>query len=515
MDLATLIRKGARDFAGNPAMLCDGTVLSYAELYQRVCKLDNALHGLGIAPGACVATLTDNSPETVEQILGVALGGRARCSLFTHNSPEVNAALLNDVGVSALLVQRRYYDAIAPHLDSVSGMRHVIVFDGEVPDGALDYEELLAAASATDRGVEVDAEEPQVIRFSAGTTGRPKPIMHSVRAWTAVGTEMQASLPAMTSEDRYLIAGPLTHSSIMTMPAVLAAGGSLLLLRAFDPDVFLKAIEEHRCTVTFGVPTMVQLAARHPSVAEFDLSTLRLFVYGGSPMTETASRQAREVFGEVLHQIYGQSEGAPLTHLPDEDHRARGGTWLRSAGKPSPNTVITVVDGDGKPLPQGEIGEIAAHTPTAFDAIWGNPEATKERKLSDGSILTKDMGYVDEHGYLFLTDRKEDMIISGGLNVWPAEVENALAAHPAVQEAGVVGIPHDKWGETPMALVVPVEGADVTEDELIQWTKDRLGSVKRVTLVRFGEELPKTGVGKVARRQVRDLYAPQSTEREG
>lgn len=514
MDLATLIRKGSRDFAGRPAVLCDGTVLSYAGLHRRACRLDNALHSLGVGPGECVATLADNSPETVEQIFGVALGGRVRCSLFTHNSPEVNATLLNDVGVSALLVQRRHYDALAPYLGSVSKLRHVIVFDGEVPEGVRDYEELLSAASTTDRGARTEAEEPQIIRFSAGTTGRPKPIVHSVRAWTAVGTEMQAALPEMSFEDRYLIAGPLTHSSIMTMPAVLAAGGSLMLLRAFDAAVFLRAIEEEGCTVTFGVPTMVQLAAQHPSAAEFDLSSLRLFVYGGSPMTETASRQARHVFGDVLHQIYGQSEGAPLTHLPDQDHRAQDGKWLRSAGKPTPNTVLTVVDSDGTPVPPGQVGEIAARTPTAFDWIWANPQETKERKLSDGSILTKDMGYVDEHGYLFLTDRKEDMIISGGLNVWPAEIENALAAHPAVREVGVVGIPHDKWGETPMALVVPVEGAEVTEGELIQWTKDRLGSVKRVTHVRFGEELPKTGVGKVARRQVRDLYAPKSPVQE-
>ncbi|KID28460.1 acyl-CoA synthetase (AMP-forming)/AMP-acid ligase II [Prauserella sp. Am3] len=511
MDLSRLIRRTAKQHAERPAIICDGTSQSYAEVYRRSCRLANALAGLGIDQGERVATLTDNSPEALELILGTALGGYVRSSLYTHNSVESNLYLLDLVGASVLIVQRQHYDAIEPHLGGARTVRHVLVLDGCAPTGALDYEELLAAASDEDRGTEMAPDVPQVIRFSAGTTGKPKGIMHSVQAWTGVGTEMATILPELTPEDTYLAGGPLSHATIMAVPAVIAAGGSIVVLRSFEPGVFLEAVERHRCTLTFGVPTMVQLAAQHPAARTTDLSSLRAVVYGGSPMTESALQEARSVFGDILRQLYGQSEGAPVTFLSPEDHTARGGKYLRSAGRPTVNTRLTIVGEDGEPLPQGEIGEIAFDNPSAFTEIWRDPDATRARKLPDGSVLTRDMGYVDEDGYLFITDRKEDMIISGGFNVWPAEVENALAAHPAVREAAVVGVPHDKWGETPMALVVLTPGAEASEDDLIAWTRDKLGPVKRVTRVRFGRELPKSGVGKVLRRSVREQYEEETS----
>ncbi|SFB49821.1 Acyl-CoA synthetase (AMP-forming)/AMP-acid ligase II [Amycolatopsis marina] len=511
MDLASLIRTGAKHYTDQPAIVCDGRSQSYAQVYRRSCKLDNALAGLGVQQGDRVATLTDNSPEALELVFGIALGGFVRASLYTHNSAELNRYLLDHIGATVLIVQRQHYDGIAPHLASARTVRHVLVLDGEVPSGVLDYEGLLAEASDGDRGLVLPPDAPQTIRFSAGTTGKPKGIMHSVRAWTGLGTETASILPELTSADCYLAAGPLAHATIMPVAGVLAAGGSVVVLRAFEPGEFLAAIERHRCTLTFGVPTMVQLAAQHPTAQRTELSSLRVFVYGGSPMTETALDEARAVFGDVMLQLYGQSEGAPVTCLPPGDHTAQGGRLLRSAGKPTANSRIRIVDEQGNELPEGEIGEIAFQTPSAFTEIWDDPAATSARRLPDGSVLSRDMGYLED-GYLFLTDRKEDMIISGGFNIWPAELENALVAHPAVREASVVGIPHDKWGETPLALVVLADGATATEDELIAWTRDRVGAVKRVTSVRFGTELPKTPVGKVLRRLVRDQYRPEATQ---
>ncbi|BBG02381.1 MULTISPECIES: AMP-binding protein [Pseudonocardia] len=508
MDLSTLIRSGAREHPEHIALRCDAVTLTYRDLHERSCRLDNALADLGVRAGDRVATLTDNSPESLELILGIALGGYVRASLYTHNTASTNVGLLNAIGATVLIAQRSQHDLIAPHLGAVAGLRHVIVLDGPAPDGVHAYDELLAAAAPGDRGVEPDPDAPQTIRFSAGTTGTPKGIVHSCRAWTGLGTETAAALMELGPDDTYLAAGPLAHATIMPVFGVLAAGGSVVVLRAFEPGAFLAAIERHRCTVTFGVPTMVQVAAAHPAAADTDVSSLRQFVYGGSPMTGKALTRAREVFGEVMLQLYGQSEVAPVTVLSPADHLAEGGRWLRSAGRATPNTRITIVDDQGDPVPTGAVGEVAAHNPTVFDGIWADPEATRARLLADGSVLTRDMGYLDEHGFLFLTDRKEDMIISGGFNIWPTEIENALAEHPAVREASVVGIPHDKWGETPLALVVSQPGTEVTEDELIAWTRERLGPVKRVTTVRFGTELPKTPVGKVLRREVRALHAP-------
>jgi acyl-CoA synthetase (AMP-forming)/AMP-acid ligase II len=241
----------------------------------------------------------------------------------------------------------------------------------------------------------------------------------------------------------------------------------------------------------------------HPAASHADVSSLRAVFYGAAPISERTLNDARSVWGDVMYQMYGQSEAVPLTVLTPAGHTQE---HIRSAGRPTANTVLRIVDENGEDVSPGEVGEIAARTPTAMAEIWRDPEATGARTLADGSILTRDMGYLDEDGYLFLADRKEDMIISGGFNIWPAELENALAEHPAVAQVAVVGVPNEKWGETPKAVVVLREGQSATEDELIDWTRERIGAVKRVTSVEFVEDLPKSGLGKVLRREVRAHY---------
>jgi acyl-CoA synthetase (AMP-forming)/AMP-acid ligase II len=220
--------------------------------------------------------------------------------------------------------------------------------------------------------------------------------------------------------------------------------------------------------------------------------------------------RAIELFGPVLYQMYGQSEAVPATMLLAHQHCPQGSErerrWMRSVGRPTPNTKITIVDEQLRPLPVDEIGEVAVATPGSMSGLWNDPEGTAARLLPDGSVLTRDMGRLDEDGFLYLADRKEDMIISGGYNIWPAELENAIASHPDVSEVCVVGVPHEKWGETPKAVVVLGEGSHVDPEELIEITRARVGSVQKVTSVEFVEALPKSGVGKVLRREVRDPY---------
>jgi acyl-CoA synthetase (AMP-forming)/AMP-acid ligase II len=215
--------------------------------------------------------------------------------------------------------------------------------------------------------------------------------------------------------------------------------------------------------------------------------------------------------------MYGQSEAVPATMLLAHQHCPHGSErerrWMRSVGRPTPNTKVTIVDEDGNPLPRGEIGEIAVSTPGAMSGLWNDPEGTAARLLPDGSVLTRDMGRLDEDGFLYLADRKEDMIISGGYNIWPAELENAIAAHPAVSEVCVVGVPHEKWGETPKAVVVLEAGAALDPADLIELTRERVGAVQKVTSVEVVDELPKSGVGKVLRREVRERYWADRSER--
>jgi acyl-CoA synthetase (AMP-forming)/AMP-acid ligase II len=510
MELSALIRAGARTHPHQVAVRCEDRSQTYADLYERSCRLANAIAATGVAPGERVATLGDNCLEAIEQLSGLALGGYVRSSLYSHNAPESNLYLLNLVEASALLIARKHYEALAPRLDEVASLRHVFVFDGQAPDAAIGYEAALAGAVAEDPGIALDPNAEHIVRFSAGTTGKPKGILHTVSAWTSVGSEMTLAMPPQSAEDRYLAAGPLAHAAALPVWATLGAGGTIVVMRAFDPERFLALVTQERCTTTFLVPTMIQMVVNHPDAADADLSSLRAVIYGAAPISERTLEQAHALWGQIMYQMYGQSEAVPLTVLPPGDHVVDGTSEqrqrLRSAGRPTPHTVIRILDPQGNGLPAGQIGEIAAKSPTAMAGIWRDPAATAERILADGSILTRDMGYIDEDGYVFLADRKEDMIISGGFNIWPAELENALASHPAVAGVAVVGVAHDKWGETPKAVVVLREGQIATELELIDWTREKLGAVKRVTSVDFVDDLPTTPLGKVLRRQVRDHY---------
>jgi acyl-CoA synthetase (AMP-forming)/AMP-acid ligase II len=510
MDITDFIRDVARERGDRPAVVCDGETLTYAELHERSCRLANALAELGLEPGERVATLGDNSPETLEQMSGVALGAYVRSSLYTHNSADTNLYLLDLIEASALLVQRKHYDAIASRLAEVASLRHVLVFDGDAPTEETDYERALERAPSTLPEVALKPEDPYIIRFSAGTTGKPKGILHTLVGWVAISAETALAMPPQQESDRYLAAGPLAHAAALPVSPTLAAGGTVVVMRAFDPQRFLELVEQEHCTTTMLVPTMIQMVVGHPAADGTDLSSLRWILYGAAPISEQTLERALALWGPIMQQMYGQSEGVPLTVLPAGDHVLDGSEdarrRLRSAGRPTQNCTLRILDPDGNTLPVGELGEIAALTPTAMAGIWRDEQATSERILPDGALLTRDMGYLDEDGYLFLADRKEDMIISGGFNIWPAELENALASHPAVAEVAVVGVPHEKWGETPKAVVVLREGHHATEQELIDWTREKLGAIKRVTSVEFADELPKTPLGKVLRRVVRDSY---------
>jgi acyl-CoA synthetase (AMP-forming)/AMP-acid ligase II len=394
----------------------------------------------------------------------------------------------------------------------------VIVYGDAAHDGDhLDYERLLGGASADDPNVPQGPGDGHVIRFSAGTTGRPKGIYHTVEAWLGLCNEYRWVTPQIDERDSYLAAGPLTHAAVIFLWPMLMVGARIVVMDAFDPRRALALIEEQRITFTLVVPTMIQAMVAEPAAAERDLSSLRCLNYAASPISEATMTKAVDLFGPVLYQLYAQSEAVPATMLLPHQHRPRGTErerrWMRSVGRATPNTTLTIVDEDGNPLPTGEVGEVAVKTPGQMTGLWNDPDGTARRLTRDGSVRTRDMGRLDEDGFLFLADRKEDMIISGGYNIWPAELENAIASHPAVAEVCVVGVPHEKWGETPIAVVVPASGASPDPDELIALTRERVGSVMKVTRVEFVDELPKSGVGKVLRRVVRERFWEGRSER--
>jgi acyl-CoA synthetase (AMP-forming)/AMP-acid ligase II len=501
MDFATLLCRSARSYRDKVAVWCEGREQTYGELFERACRLANALAGLGVKPGERVAVLGPNGPETVEQVAGIALGGFVRSALYAHQTAEVNSYLLELVEARALIV----HASLAEGLDA----DHVIVY-GDGPGS--DYERLLEHASPSEPPPTGSPGDFHVIRFSAGTTGRPKGIAHGARAWLRGGDEFRWVTPQIDERSGYLAAGPLTHAAVVFLWPMLQVGGRIVVMDAFEPGRALELIETQRPTLTLMVPTMVQALVAHPDAGTRDLTALAALTYAAAPISEKTMQRAIELFGPgVLHQWYAQSEAWPLTMLLPHQHLAHP----RSVGRPTPNTVLKIVDDDGAELPVGETGEIAVTTPGQMWGHWNDPDGTAARTLEDGSIRSRDMGYLDDEGFVYLVDRKEDMIISGGYNIWPAELEVALVGHPAVAEACVVGVPHERWGETPRAVVVLDAGAAPSEEELIEYCRAQVGSVKKVTSVEFVTELPKSPLGKVLRRVVRDRYWAETEQRIG
>lgn len=507
---ARLLNKSAELYGDKTALICGERRQTYAELWDRSVRLANALRASGVTPGERVALLGDNSFESLEHVTGLAIGGYVRCALYTHDVVDRQLYLLGLTSASALIVQAPYFAELKERLAEVPHVRVVLILDGS-PDSEHDYEAVLASASSDDNTVSIDEDEPHVIRFSAGTTGLPKGIMHTWRGWRDMGTEMALAVRGFDEDDCYLAAGPLPHAAGMFAWPLMTAGASTVVMTSFDPGEFLRLVEEHSATSTVVGPTVIQMVTEHPDAMTRDLSSLRVVGYGTAPASEAVLTKAISVWGNVMYQVYGQSEALPLTVLGPRHHRVDGTTeergWLRSAGRPTPNATVRILDDDERELPLGEVGEIVGYTPGQMTEIWNDPELTSERFTSDGGVRTRDLGWISSDGFLYLADRKEDTIISGGYNIWPNELENALANHPAVVEAAVVGQAHPKWGETPVAAVVARGDVEVTEDELIAWTREHVGSVKKVTAVHFVDELPKSPIGKVVRRVVRDMVS--------
>lgn len=513
MNPISLLDKSARIYGDRVAFACGDRRQTFTGLRDRAARLANALRAEGIRPGERVAVLSDNAFEALEQVAGLAVGGYVRCALYAHEPAEKNLYLLQLTGAAALLVQDKHYAAIAPVLAQAPDVRVVFVA-GEAPEGTRGYEQALAEASAELPDVVLRPEDPHVIRFSSGTTGKPKGILHTVRGWMDMGNEFALVLGGFTADDRYLAATPFSHAAGLLAWPLIAVGATSVVMPSFDPDAWLDLVERERITFGMLAPTMIQLVVNHPGAGERDVSSLRKMLYGSAPISETTLVAALRLWGDIMYQTYGQSEAMPITcltsgyHVPDGTDEERA--WLRSAGRPTPNSVVRIVDDEGNDLPPGEVGEVVALCPGTMHGIWGDPEATKQRLLPGGWIRTRDMGSLSADGFLFLADRKEDTIISGGFNIWPMELENALAAHPAVAEVSVVGVPHPKWGETPHAAVVLREGASVTEQELIEWSREKVGSVKKITGVTFTDSLPRTPIGKVLRRVVREQYVGEA-----
>ena len=504
MDVRGLMRQSAEFNAKRLAIVHGERRLSFAEAWERGLRVANGLLALGLRPGDRVAVLEDNCVDAQDLFAGAAAAGLVRVPLYARNSAESHAHMAGHTGCRALVVAEKYLPDVSSLDAELPALRHIVVRDA-------DYESWLAAQSATDPAVPVAPDDWYIIRHTGGTTGKPKGVAYSHRSWLAAGRDWFYNFPPMLAGDKCLHVGPISHGSGYLYTPTWLSGGVNVLLDHFDPADVLDAMEREGIGYLFLVPAMLNALTRHPTARGRDWSKLKVIQIGGAPIADDTALLARDVFGPVLYQGYGQTEALPVCMMGPEEwfSEVAGSTPLRSAGRALPFAYLQIRDSDNPDvvMPIGEEGEIAIKCDGQMIGFWENVEATNERMTSDGFVLTGDVGRLDENAYLYVLDRKDDMIISGGFNIWPAELENVILDHPDVVEAAVFAIPDDRWGETPMAVCVVTAGSVVAEADIVALCRDRLGSYKKPTHVVFQTEpLPKSPVGKLQRKLLREPY---------
>jgi acyl-CoA synthetase (AMP-forming)/AMP-acid ligase II len=501
MDVPSLMRQALSYNRDRTAVITEDQTLTFAQMWDRGVRLANGLIALGVRPGDRVAGLEENNLGAADLFLGAAIAGAVRVPLYARNRRLSHSQMIEQTQSKVVITDHTFVQDIA-------GLEHELPTLEHILDRGDDYESWLAAQSDVDPMVQVGPDDWYIIRHSAGTTGRPKGVGYTQHDWLVNCRNWFYRLPNLEVDSVVGHAGPISHASgYLFLPAWLH-GSANLLFGAFDAAKVLSMIQRHQVTHAFAPPSMLAALAAHPDSETGDWSTLQCLLIGGAPSTDATILAGRRAFGDVLYQVFGQTEAVPLTIMTPKEwfSQTPGSVPLRAAGRPLPFAQIEIRDEQGVTLPLGEIGEIYAKVESQLRGFWNDDAATADR-LVDGWIRTRDIGRVDTNGYLYVLDRADDMIVSGGFNIWPAELETVIADHPDVIEVAVFAVPHERWGETPMVVCYVEPGAKVTSEDVIALVTDSLGSYKKPTYVEFiHEPLPKSPVGKLMRKTLRDPH---------
>ncbi len=508
--LAELISRAGRQFARKTAFINGDQRVTFAEAEEASNRLASALESrLEVPKGARVCILLPNTPQFTISDWALIKAGLVRVPINPRLAiPEIEY-IVNDCKADVVIYGGEYTLTIERLRPNLPLVRHFIAA-GEASPGALPWDQVLAGGTPEPFAVQTNMDDPYMILYTSGTTGRPKGAMTNVRSRWVTLFYVYANEDFVHESDVMLHVASLAHGSGTKMLPHYVKGATNVFLPQFTMETFCRAVQEHRVTTTWMVPTLVGMLLDFPNQYKYDLSSLRTVVYAGAPMPAERLKEALKTFGRIFVQVYGLSEAPqPALVLSKTDHILEGTpeqmSRLASAGRPAIGVDVKVVNEVGEPVGNGEIGEICLRGEHIFTDYFGQPEATAD-VLQDGWFYTGDLATVDEEGYVFIVDRKKDMIISGGYNVYPREVEEVLYRHPAVRECAVIGVPDEKWGEAVKAIVSVRPGLAITAGEIIEYCRENLAGYKKPQSVDFMDDLPKSPNGKILKKELRKPY---------
>jgi acyl-CoA synthetase (AMP-forming)/AMP-acid ligase II len=521
MNIPFILEKALSLYADKEAVVCGEKRFTYRQFADRIYGLTHFLGSNGVGKGDCVAILHQNSHEFLESYFAVAQLGAILNPLNFRLSPKELAFILKDSGAFLLIASRRFGENVGPLLEMDTGLKQIIWTGSEettTPVESFDYEDILKGKSTTPPPVpEMSDEDVAHLYYTSGTTGRPKGVVLSHKNVCIHALAAIAELK-LGDYDNWIHVAPLFHlADAWATFAITWAGGKHVVVPDFDPPLVLSTIQQERVTITNMIPTMLNMLVNTPGVETHDFSSLRAILSGGAPIAPEVVKKIMETFKCDYIQTYGMTETSPyltvsilkekLTHLSHEEQFS----YKATTGRPFIGVLLKVIREDGTEVTPDneEVGEIIVKGDIVTRGYWNRPEETASA-LKDGWLYTGDMAVVDSEGYVNIVDRKKDMIITGGENVYSVEVENVLYGHPSVLEAAVIGVPDPKWGEAVKAVVILKPGQTATEDEVIQYCKQHIARYKAPKSVEFLSELPKTGSGKIYKKGLKERYGPHA-----
>lgn len=508
--LGAVVRAQARQRGQQTAYTFEERATSYAEFDRHTNQVANGLIAAGLRPGARIAYLGKNTDYYFEILFGAAKAGVVAAPVNWRLAPPEIVYILNDSGAEMLFVGGEFVDLVRRIAPELSHVRRIVAVEGGAPEWT-DYSNWRNAQEASDPNVPVSPGDVALQLYTSGTTGRPKGAMIKHAGILGLRQAAGDDMPEWnrwSEDDVALIAMPIFHigGSGFGMQTLIN-GAKGVIAREFDPNRVLDFIAQDRITKIFMVPAAMQIVVRHPKAREVDYSCIKYILYGASPIPLELLRECMAVFGCGFAQMYGMTETTgTIVVLPPEDHDPAGNPRMRSAGKPLAGVEIAILDDAGNRLPPGQVGEIATRSVANMAGYWNLAEATAKTIDEEGWLRTGDAGYVDEDGYVYIHDRVKDMIISGGENIYPAEVENAIFGHPDVADVAVIGVPDPKWGEAVKAIVVKRPGHEPRADDIIAYARERIAAYKAPKSIDFIEALPRNPSGKILRRELREPY---------